>query len=184
MIDCSCAEITAINNVFGSDDVANETIHRQDKTRRMLDELMYTSCPDKFGNLYALLCDERNNLSPAFLDYFNTTWYRRKELWSKAFRLDAPFHTNNLIESYHNQLKTFYLGRTKKNRMDRTIYLLSQVVVYDYRQDALQVLYGVKNFRMTKAEKISKNLADEINISVACSMVLPVNGNVSNRRQS
>ncbi|OAD74092.1 hypothetical protein PHYBLDRAFT_144550 [Phycomyces blakesleeanus NRRL 1555(-)] len=25
----------------------------------------------------------------------------------------ATFHTNNLIESYHNQLKTFYLGRAR-----------------------------------------------------------------------
>ncbi|CAO3600078.1 unnamed protein product [Absidia cylindrospora] len=64
--------------------------------------------------------------------------------------------------------------------MDKTIYLLSQVVVLDYRQDALQVIYGVKNFSLTKVEKTSKNVADEIDTVTACSMIECVNENVSN----
>jgi hypothetical protein len=37
--------------------------------------------------------------------------------------------------------------------VDRVIYILSQVVINDYRQDALQVQFGIKNFHLTKKEK-------------------------------
>ncbi|CAO3591984.1 unnamed protein product [Absidia cylindrospora] len=205
MIDCSSAEISAIKSAFPGDDGQvvsillchwhikrawehnlkqyvkgnsnNETMFLRSKVRRMLDDLMYATSSEKFTESYDFLSSELGTISPAFVDYFNTNWYYRKDLWAKAFRLDAPFHTNNLIESYHNQLKTFYLGRSKKNRMDKTIYLLSQVVVLDYRQDALQVIYGVKNFSLTKVEKTSKNVADEIDTVTACSMIECVNEN-------
>lgn len=61
-----------------------------------------------------------------------------------VFEQNAVFHTNNLIESYHNQLKRFYLGRSRNHRVDRIIYLLSQVVALDYRQEALQLSLGVR----------------------------------------
>ncbi|OAD75670.1 hypothetical protein PHYBLDRAFT_64576 [Phycomyces blakesleeanus NRRL 1555(-)] len=40
------------------------------------------------------------------------------------------------IESYHNQLKTFYFGRLISLRVDRLIYLLAKVLTLDYRQES------------------------------------------------
>jgi hypothetical protein len=90
----------------------------------------------------------------------------------RAWRLDATFDTNNYIESYHNQLKTFYFGRTRNSRVDRIIYILSQVVINDYRQEALQVQFGIKAFHLTKKEKKSKKLAYDIDIDNAIYMII------------
>ncbi|OAD72687.1 hypothetical protein PHYBLDRAFT_73092 [Phycomyces blakesleeanus NRRL 1555(-)] len=57
----------------------------------------------------------------------------------------ATFHTNNLIESYYNQLKTFYLGRARSLRVDRLIYLLAKVLTLDYRQENVKTLYGFQS---------------------------------------
>lgn len=74
-----------------------------------------------------------------FVDYFIGTWHNRRQFWARPWRRDASFDTNILIESYHNQLKSNYFGRSRNTRFDRIVYLLSQVVIVDYRQDALRV---------------------------------------------
>ncbi|KAI8079935.1 uncharacterized protein BX664DRAFT_252087, partial [Halteromyces radiatus] len=58
-----------------------------------------------------------------FYRYFMNT-SNRAEKWIKAYRQDATFHTNNYMESYHNQLKSYHFGRTRNKRVDRIIYLL------------------------------------------------------------
>lgn len=90
----------------------------------------------------------------------------------RAWRPDATFDTNNYIESYHNQLKSFYIGRTRNKRVDRIVYILSQVVINDYRQDALQVQLGIKAFHLTEKENKSKALADNIDIDNAIYMII------------
>ncbi|OAD73091.1 hypothetical protein PHYBLDRAFT_71578 [Phycomyces blakesleeanus NRRL 1555(-)] len=76
-----------------------------------------------------------------FILFFNRMWVRKKELWCKTWRLAATFHTNNLIESYYNQLKTFYLGRARFLQADKLIYLLAKVLTLDYRQENVKTLY-------------------------------------------
>ncbi|CAO3600951.1 unnamed protein product, partial [Absidia cylindrospora] len=151
----------------------------QDRSRFLMNGMVYASTVQEFDDTWCAFVSEYEHVFPGFLKYFKDTWYDKGkyELWSKAFRSEAPFHTNNLIESYHDQRKTFYLGRSKRSRMDRTIYVLSQVVVLDYRQDALQVLYGIKQFSLTKPEKSAKNVADEYDVRVAASMISVVDDN-------
>ncbi|SAM06207.1 hypothetical protein [Absidia glauca] len=178
MINCSTTEIAAIRQVFdgvsillchwhikrawdghikrdvkGADKYQTKAI--RDGVRLSIDAMMNTSSAHEFEVSWT-----------AFND--------KKELWSKAFRQDAPFHTNNLIESYHNQLKTLYLGRKRQNRMDRTIYILSQVMIADYRLEAAQVFYKVKAFNLTKNEKMAKNRAEEIDDNVAYMMIAKI----------
>ena len=62
-----------------------------------------------------------------FLVYFRTRWLVKKELFCKVWRSSTSFHTNNLIESYHNQLKTFYLGRARRRHCDSLIYTARNV---------------------------------------------------------
>ncbi|KAI9267490.1 hypothetical protein EDC94DRAFT_514769, partial [Helicostylum pulchrum] len=59
---------------------------------------------------------------------------------------DATFHTNNLIESCRNRLNAYYLGEPRNLRADRLLYMLSQIVILDYRQEALRVQLGFQNF--------------------------------------
>ncbi|SAM04762.1 hypothetical protein [Absidia glauca] len=88
---------------------------------------------------------------------------------------DARFHTNSLIESYHNQLKTLYLARKRQNRMDRTIYILSQVMIADYRLEAVQVFYKIKQFSPTRSEKMAKNRAEEVDENTAYLIIVKIN---------
>ncbi|SAM02144.1 hypothetical protein [Absidia glauca] len=101
-----------------------------------------------------------------------TSFEDKKELWAKAYRqvctnVDARFHTNNLIESYHNQLKTLYLGRKRQNRMDHTIYILSQVMIADYR---LEALYSCRSF--TNLEVIYQLIVSQSGYVSSCSCLV------------
>ncbi|PHZ13386.1 uncharacterized protein RHIMIDRAFT_291131 [Rhizopus microsporus ATCC 52813] len=84
---------------------------------------------------------------------------------------NASFHTNNLIESYHNQLKTFYLGRSRSLRVDCLVYLLFQVVVLDYLQDTIEAVHGFGGFRLRANEEKKRRAAYCIDYHVACSIV-------------
>ncbi|KAI7858235.1 hypothetical protein BDC45DRAFT_499124, partial [Circinella umbellata] len=53
-----------------------------------------------------------------FYIYIFDYYYPKREMWGKAWRQDIHFHTNNLIESWHNQLKTHYLKKPRKDRID------------------------------------------------------------------
>ncbi|KAL9558768.1 hypothetical protein MBANPS3_000755, partial [Mucor bainieri] len=88
-----------------------------------------------------------------FTDYFENLWLSRVHLWARPWRRDATFHTSNLIESYHNQLKTYYLGRVRSLRVDRLVYLLSSVVTLDYQQESVRVKFGIQSSRLSKAEE-------------------------------
>lgn len=136
----------------------------------MLNKMMYADNEDDFVTSYNDFCVSFSE-HKKFIAYFDTTWVRRKELWSKAWRKEASFDTNNLIETYHNQLKTYYLGRSRSLRVDKLIYMLSQMVTLDYRQDAIKVMCGFKKMNLTKQEKKKKSLADTMPISVATMMV-------------
>ncbi|KAI7853224.1 hypothetical protein BDC45DRAFT_158887 [Circinella umbellata] len=88
-----------------------------------------------------------------FYTYMFDYYYPKREKWSKAWREGAQFHTKNLIESWHDQLKTHYLKRTRKHRIDYIIWFLTQVVDCAYRQSILQVFHGFEDMSLTKEEK-------------------------------
>ena len=117
--------------------------------------MMYAVSPEAFQLSYDSFLAQFAEYN-VFIDYLNTTWMQRKELWSKAWRPHATFNTNNLIESYHNQLKTNYLGRSRSLRVDRLVYLLSQVLSLDYRQENVKAMFGFASIRLTKEEEKRK----------------------------
>lgn len=129
---------------------------------------------------------------PIFMAYFEKMWLGRKELWSKAWRpvsthtlfdqsmnyctnifhwKNATFHTNNMIESYHNQLKSFYLTRSRNKRVDRVVYTLVHLVVCDYRSEHVQVEFGLKDMPLNAAQSKRKREADRLDLNEAQSMV-------------
>ncbi|CEI96662.1 hypothetical protein RMCBS344292_10819 [Rhizopus microsporus] len=131
--------------------------------------MMYSETPEAFDLAHQLFLAENKEFE-VFLTYFNSLWLSRKELWSKVWRQNASFHINNLIESYHNQLKTFYLGRSRSLCVDRLVYLLSQVVALDSWQDTVKAAHDFGGFRLIASEE-KKRAAYCIDYDVACSMV-------------
>lgn len=152
MIDCSATEIRAIKEVFGENDIdillchwhikrAWETHIKKDvkisnsthETKRPsktvfvlvyagLNNIMMNANSEETFNLSLQLFHHQFKDQTVFIAYFDKLWVPKKELWSRAWRQHATFHTNNLIESYHNQLKSFYIGRSRQLRVDYIIW--------------------------------------------------------------
>jgi hypothetical protein len=76
-----------------------------------------------------------------------------------------------MIESYHNQLKLFYLTRFRNKCVDRVIYTLVNVVLCDYRTEHIQMELGLKVMPLTSEWLKKKKNADEIELSIAQSMI-------------
>ncbi|KAI8142109.1 hypothetical protein BJV82DRAFT_516880, partial [Fennellomyces sp. T-0311] len=83
-----------------------------------------------------------------FYKYVLDFWLPKRHLWCKAWRpisiCTATFHTNNLIESWHSKLKRKYLPYNRNHRVDRVIYVLTQLAERDYRAQVLRVLAGIE----------------------------------------
>ncbi|OAD81258.1 hypothetical protein PHYBLDRAFT_161877 [Phycomyces blakesleeanus NRRL 1555(-)] len=94
-----------------------------------------------------------------------------------AWRLNARFHTNNLIESYYHILKAYYLGRSKNFWVNRLVYMFSQVVEHDYRQEGLKIMYGFKKLVLTHVEKAKKKAFDVDHEDALC-MIKTVEDNL------
>ncbi|CEG68003.1 hypothetical protein RMATCC62417_04342 [Rhizopus microsporus] len=122
MIDCSSAETAAIRSVFeGSAQTLlchwhikrawkptsreTKSTHNtklvRDRVRANLNSMMYSETPEAFNLAHQLFLAENKEFE-IFLAYFNRLWLPRKELRSKAWKQSVTFHTNNLVESYHN----------------------------------------------------------------------------------
>ncbi|KAG2216254.1 hypothetical protein INT45_013797, partial [Circinella minor] len=106
-----------------------------------------------------------------FYTYMFDYYYPKREKWSKAWREGIHFHTNNLIESWHNQLKTHYLKKTRKHRIDYIVWLITQVVDCVYRQSILQVFHGFEDVSLTKEEKKQHQTAYELDDDTAAEYI-------------
>lgn len=204
MIDCSRAEISAIHEVFGPSfnvllchwhikrawekhlkslvKVPNstmESVQARANVRSMLNNLMYADNEDEYDSMFTMFQEKYEDDFSSFVMYYRDNWHEKRNLWARPWRKDATFQTNNLIESYHNQIKSNYFGRSRNTRVDRIIYLLSQVIIVDYRQDALRVQLGSKKFYLSPQENKRKEKADEIDIEKAIYMVTELDDNVS-----
>ncbi|ORE22208.1 hypothetical protein BCV71DRAFT_165197, partial [Rhizopus microsporus] len=205
MIDCGSAETSAIRDVFEGpvqillfhwhikrawethikrDAKISKSSHDtklvRDRVCANLNSMMYSETPKAFDLAYQLFLAENMEFE-VFLAYFNRLRLPRKKLWSKAWKQTASFHTNNMIESYHNQLKTFYLGHSRSLRVDRLVYLLSQVVALDYWQDTIKAAHDFGGFRLTANEEKKGRAAYCIDYDVACSMIEQLEENMDTK---
>ncbi|CEG83866.1 hypothetical protein RMATCC62417_17733 [Rhizopus microsporus] len=143
MIDCSSAETAANRDVFeGSvqillchwhiwrawDSKLKAVSIQTQSIRACLGLMVGARSEEEFLSIFTSF-ETRFNDEEQFLAYFRTRWLVKKELFCKAWRPSATFHTNNLIESYHNQLKMFYLGRARRSRCDFLIYTLQETLM-------------------------------------------------------
>ncbi|KAG1057085.1 hypothetical protein G6F43_001058 [Rhizopus delemar] len=81
-----------------------------------------------------------------FMDYFTRNWYTKDKMkvWSRSFKGRQYSHmlTNNYIESWHNQLKTVFLGRVRNKRLDKLVFVLVNDVEYYLNQEFERVVQG------------------------------------------
>ncbi|OAD68279.1 hypothetical protein PHYBLDRAFT_173285 [Phycomyces blakesleeanus NRRL 1555(-)] len=180
MIDCSPIEIGALEEVFGGS-VDTLLCHWHIKRAwevnvkkhikvQNLTQTSNIACNSVHAVLSNLMHAETSQVFDVsyseFLEKFEDSGFPRRHFSS------AIFHTNNYIESYHNQLKTFYLGRARSLCIDRLIYLLAKVLTLDYRQKNVKTLYGFKAMHLSHQEELKKKKTYMLDIDKATSMNL------------
>ncbi|OAD66222.1 hypothetical protein PHYBLDRAFT_152795 [Phycomyces blakesleeanus NRRL 1555(-)] len=154
MTGCSPVEISALEEVFGQSfqillchwhikrawemhikkdikitGATHKSKREQDAVRVAFNLLMHARSKEAFNQQYKEFVS-RFAGHAKFVAYFATHWHAKY----------ARFHMNNLIESYHHILKAYYLGRSRNFRDNRLVYMLSQVVEHDYRQEGLKIM--------------------------------------------
>jgi hypothetical protein len=72
----------------------------------------------------------------SFLTYFKANYLEGDKYiqWCAAFQPQTytNIETNNFVESWHNQLKSTYLGRKRNRRADRLVYILVDEIEPDF----------------------------------------------------
>lgn len=71
-----------------------ETKAIQKSVRASLNSMMYAASPESFDLAFTFF-EEQFKAYQSFVDYFKSTWYRKKILISRAWNPSAMFHTNN-----------------------------------------------------------------------------------------
>lgn len=78
----------------------------------------------------------------------------------KAFQPSyyTNIETNNYAESWHNQLETTYLKRSRNRRLyNRLLYVLSQDVIPDYLQNIRRITFNIGRMGPTERRKKRQN---------------------------
>ncbi|KAE8251135.1 hypothetical protein A4X06_0g2797 [Tilletia controversa] len=121
---------------------------------------------------------ERWKCCPAWTKYVEEQWLPYKELWGRAWRREAHrgIDTNNFIETWHNQLKTAYLGMMRKQGVDVLLCILLKQCVPDYRSNELRVSLGLDSCAMTKADREARRKAQDLPYLEALALVEEAEG--------
>lgn len=80
-------------------------------------------------------------------------------------------NTNNYIETWHNTLKSGYLGSFRMQRTDVLIHLLLREVLPDFRIKVARVTFGLERRRFSDAEKAQHKKSTELSPETAASLV-------------
>lgn len=76
-------------------------------------------------------------------------------------------NTNNLVESWHNKLKTVYLKSARKQRPDFLVYKLLREALIDLRPKVAGAVNGLGSRRMCQAEISQLNKCNAIRLQDA-----------------
>ncbi|CEP16772.1 hypothetical protein [Parasitella parasitica] len=113
---------------------------------------------------------------PEFLNYMDRTYLNREKFvhWSFAFQpqVYSNMETNNFVESWHNQLKTTYLGRKRNRRVDRLIHILVKDVEPDYIQNINRITLNVGRMGPEERRRRRRQLeAESINEAILSTII-------------
>ncbi|OAD68351.1 hypothetical protein PHYBLDRAFT_68897 [Phycomyces blakesleeanus NRRL 1555(-)] len=97
---------------------------------------------------------------PDFVQYFETNWCTMTKycVWSRAFHQLEFSHmlTNNYINSWHNQLKTHFLGHSRNKRFDRLIFILTNEVEFYFKEESIRI--NMHSGPMTTAQRQQRKI--------------------------
>ncbi len=171
-IDCSIPEMNGITHVFGSSTEIqlclfhvsrawNTNIKLKIKgdstgTNKILWStimgelklIMYEKNIVEFESKLEIFLEKWKEYSD-FIRYFKREWTQeeKKKMWSAAYQPEifTNMATNNYIESWHNQLKSVYLKRRRNRRLDRLLYILTEDVAIDLKNDVARLSLYIGN---------------------------------------
>ncbi|CAD6960485.1 unnamed protein product, partial [Tilletia controversa] len=105
--------------------------------------------------------------------YIQTFWVPYKKMWARAWRQQPHkgVNTNNYIESWHNQLKTLYLGLMRKQGVDVLLWFLLRQCLQDYHTSELRVGLGLQACSLTKADRAARQKAQDVPYTDALALV-------------
>ncbi|KAL9935360.1 hypothetical protein V8E36_005708 [Tilletia maclaganii] len=154
MIDCSVTEVFAITSAFPRPAMtANSKLKVKGHGAGFM-ALM--SVPDQAQFLEQSEQYLRSwSCCPSWVTY---------EQWARAWRQEAHrgVDTNNFMESWHNQLKSTYLGLMRKQGVDVFLWLLLRQCVPDYHASEL------------RSDRKAKQRAMDLNYTEALALVMTV----------
>ncbi|KIJ28849.1 hypothetical protein M422DRAFT_269817 [Sphaerobolus stellatus SS14] len=89
--------------------------------------------------------------------------------------------TNNVIESWHSNLKKHYIGKGNcRQWVDHLIHLLSQCIVPDFYWAHIQSGLGLQGCNLCKAELDTKQCADLLSFEDASNSVMQIHDSTLN----
>lgn len=111
---------------------------------------------------YAAFVEKWTNTQPRYVAYVRSQWGKNLDKWVLGLR-ETPLqgiHTNNFIESWHQNLKYHFLNRASRLRPDDFLHTLVYDVVPDFRQVVIATQLGFRGQTHTKFQGIAKGEAD------------------------
>jgi hypothetical protein len=87
--------------------------------------ILYCSDEQNFKLLVEAFCKKYQLVAESFVNYFQSYYLNRPEVWALCYRKFAhgKTDTNMLVESFHNRIKTFYMNRRPNRRLDDLVIL-------------------------------------------------------------
>lgn len=82
--------------------------------------------------------------------------------WAQAFAHadNQNIRTNNLVETYHHQLKSGYLPPTSRARPDDLVHMLVRELEPDLKQDNMAVQWNFKSQVTNKSQRVARATAE------------------------
>ncbi|CEG67520.1 hypothetical protein RMATCC62417_03936 [Rhizopus microsporus] len=124
--------------------------------------------------LSLLAFNMKYSIHTSFLNYMERNYLNREKFvhWPAAFQpqIFSNMETNNFIESWHNQLKTVYLGRKRNRRVDRFISVLVDDVEPDYI-NICRITLNVGRMGPEESRRRKELAAESINAAILETMI-------------
>jgi len=114
----------------------------------MLRSLLQELNEEDFQSCLAAFMQHVSTVAPGFATYFSAYCGRATE-WAYCYRVGTQANTNMYVESFHNVLKTVYMGRQANRRDDSLISILLRVA----RDKAFERLIKVE--KQSNSKKIA-----------------------------
>ncbi|OAD75676.1 hypothetical protein PHYBLDRAFT_143924 [Phycomyces blakesleeanus NRRL 1555(-)] len=173
-IDCCAAEVHAIQTTFLATSIQFCIFHETQAWNQKLSDSVKTpgSLPSEARILRGVMIKSLQEIIyEEDIDEFhhkirNWCTEAKFKIWSRAYHEQQFSHmlTNNYIKSWHNQLKTVFMKRSRNKRLDKLVFVLLHDVEYYLTQEYERVMSNndpMSSF--TRQQRIHEMGAEEVN---------------------